>query len=207
VILEVNGSTRSRSTAYAGRSGGTAASREPSTTSTATSARRTDRGRRRARGGLRLAGSWAEIGRPPGNRARREGGCSLHTRGYPVSIPHDIENRGVATGIDWELNPHVRGLFPPPPQVTELARVNLSRWRHGFEPRWDYEEQCSVRSGFSTCPSGFTSGASIECARRAAPASRTPHRTRDTGNCCRASTACARRAAPASRTPLRRPDM
>ena len=114
---------------------------EPSTTSTATSARRTDRGRRRARGGLRLPGSWAEIGRPPGNRARREDGCSLPTRGYPVSIPHDIENRGVATGIDWELNPHVRGLFPPPPQVTELARVNLSRWRHGFKSRWDYKQR------------------------------------------------------------------
>jgi Phosphotransferase enzyme family len=49
---------------------------EPSTTSTATSARRSDRRRRRARGGLRLAGSWTEIGRPPGNRARRKGGCS-----------------------------------------------------------------------------------------------------------------------------------
>jgi hypothetical protein len=28
--------------------------------------------------------------------------------------------------------------FSGPPQVTESARFNLSRWRHGFEPRWDY---------------------------------------------------------------------
>ena len=51
------------------------------------------------------------------------------------------KTEGVATGIDWELSPHVRGLFPPPPQVTELARVNLSRWRHGFKSRWDYAGQ------------------------------------------------------------------
>jgi hypothetical protein len=112
---------------------------EQSTTSTATSSWRTDRRRRRARGGLRLAGSWAEIRRPPVNRARRKGGCSHHTRGYPVSIPHDIENRGVATGIDRELDPHVIGPIMPPPQLTEPTRLNLSRWRHGFEPRWDYE--------------------------------------------------------------------
>jgi hypothetical protein len=26
---------------------------------------------------------------------------------------------------------------PPPPQVTIWGRVTLSRWRHGFEPRWE----------------------------------------------------------------------
>jgi hypothetical protein len=31
----------------------------------------------------------------------------------PVSIPHDIENREVATGIDPELNRQVSGPFPP----------------------------------------------------------------------------------------------
>jgi hypothetical protein len=61
--------------------------------------------------------------------------------GYPVSIPHDIENRGVAIGIDRELNPHVIGPITPPPPLTEPTRLNLSRWRHGFEPRWDYTEK------------------------------------------------------------------
>jgi hypothetical protein len=32
--------------------------------------------------------------------------------GDPVNIPHDIENRGVTTGIDQELNPEVSSLFP-----------------------------------------------------------------------------------------------
>ena len=27
------------------------------------------------------------------------------------------------------------------PQVVELAPRTLSRWRHGFEPRWDYERK------------------------------------------------------------------
>jgi hypothetical protein len=27
------------------------------------------------------------------------------------------------------------------PQVARSARANLSRWRHGFEPRWDYQEK------------------------------------------------------------------
>jgi hypothetical protein len=57
----------------------------------------------------------------------------------PVNIPHDIENRGVATGIDQEKTPQLSSPSPPPPQVTESARLNLSRWRHGFEPRWDYK--------------------------------------------------------------------
>ncbi len=39
---------------------------------------------------------------------------------------------------DQEPNPHANGAFPLPPQVTGSARLNLSRWRHGFEPRWDF---------------------------------------------------------------------
>jgi hypothetical protein len=65
---------------------------------------------------------------------RCKGGCSP---GDPVSIPHDIENRGVATRIDQQRNPQVSGAFQRSTQVTESARLNLSRWRHGFEPRWD----------------------------------------------------------------------
>jgi hypothetical protein len=54
-------------------------------------------------------------------RVREEGGCSPYTPGDHVNIPHDIENRGVATGNDRELNPQVSSLFPRPPQVTESA--------------------------------------------------------------------------------------
>jgi hypothetical protein len=44
-------------------------------------------------------------------RVREEGGCSPYTPGDPVNIPHDIENRGAATGNDRELNPQVSSLF------------------------------------------------------------------------------------------------
>ncbi len=70
---------------------------------------------------------------------RRKGGCSAPHAVDPVSIPHDIEKRGVITGTDPDPNPQLNGLIPLPPQVTGSAQLNLSRWRHGFEPRWDYD--------------------------------------------------------------------
>jgi len=72
---------------------------------------------------------------------RRKGGCSAPHAVDPVSIPHDIEKQGVTTGTDPEPNPQVNGLIPLLPQVTGSARLNLSRWRHGFEPRWDYQRK------------------------------------------------------------------
>jgi hypothetical protein len=76
----------------------------------------------------------------------RPTGCTLDAAGDPVSIPHDIEKRRVTTGTDPEPDPQVNGLIPLPPQVTGSARPNLSRWRHGFKSRWDYERK-SARSG------------------------------------------------------------
>jgi hypothetical protein len=55
----------------------------------------------------------------------------------PVSILHEVENQGVATGIDRKLNPQVNAPIPPPPQVTESTRTTLSRWRHGSNPVGD----------------------------------------------------------------------
>ena len=69
-----------------------------------------------------------------------QGGCSPPHATDPVEIPHDVENRRVATRFDHQLNPQISGPSRVPPQVTESARLNLSRWRHGFEPRWDYQE-------------------------------------------------------------------
>jgi hypothetical protein len=70
-----------------------------------------------------------------------QGGDSPQHAVDPVSIPHDVGNRGVATGIDRKLHPQVSAPFRPPPQVTNSVRGTLSRWRHGFEPRWDYERR------------------------------------------------------------------
>jgi hypothetical protein len=94
--------------------------------------------------------------RTPSARPRRpktdaKGGCSLGHPFDPVTIPHDIENRGVATRIDQERNPQVSGAFQRSPQVTGSARLNLSRWRHGFEPRWDYPGQRPYSGATRTC--------------------------------------------------------
>ncbi len=75
----------------------------------------------------------------------------------PVSIPHDVKNRGVGTGIDQELNPQVSRPLRVPPQVTESARLNLSRWRHGFKSRWDYEPELAGQ-GHSPEPAGSLNG-------------------------------------------------
>jgi hypothetical protein len=77
--------------------------------------------------------------------------CRLHAAGSPfetrgrlvstagdlASIPHDVKYRGAATRSDQKPNPYVSGTPPPPPQIMGSARLNLSRWRNGFEPRWD----------------------------------------------------------------------
>ncbi len=61
--------------------------------------------------------------------------------GDPEDIPHDDEERGAATTSNPEPKPQVSGHVRPEPQVTDSARTTLSRWRHGFEPRWDYSRK------------------------------------------------------------------
>jgi hypothetical protein len=67
-----------------------------------------------------------------------KGDCSLGHPFHPLFIPHDNENRGVATRIDQERNPQVSGAFQRSPHVTESARLNLSWWRHRSTSPWDY---------------------------------------------------------------------
>jgi hypothetical protein len=74
-----------------------------------------------------------------------QGGDSPQHAIDPVSIPHDVGNRGEATGIDRKVNPQVNTPFRPPQQVTDSVRSTLSRWRHGFEPRWDYGSDLQER--------------------------------------------------------------
>jgi hypothetical protein len=40
-----------------------------------------------------------------------------------------------------EPNPQVEGHLVASPQVVKSGPRTLSRWRHGFEPRWDYKEK------------------------------------------------------------------
>jgi hypothetical protein len=45
------------------------------------------------------------------------------------------------TGTAGASNPQVRKQIRPSPQVAGSAPRTLSRWRHGFEPRWDYKRK------------------------------------------------------------------
>ena len=49
------------------------------------------------------------------------------------------------TGTAEASNPQVRTQIRASSQVAKSAPRTLSRWRHGFEPRWDYQQ--SRRSG------------------------------------------------------------
>jgi hypothetical protein len=40
-----------------------------------------------------------------------------------------------------EANPQVDEHLMTSPQVVESTPRTLSRWRHGFEPRWDYKQR------------------------------------------------------------------
>src|SRR5215216_3116880 len=77
-------------------------------------------------------------------------------------MPHlsrRIENRGGATRIDQELNPPVSGTFQRPPQVTESARLNHSRWRHGFEPVGTTQVRGYIRASCERVASHWPRGA------------------------------------------------
>jgi hypothetical protein len=77
-------------------------------------------------------------------RARRHLAGSRVESPSASGIPCLSRMTSKARGSDHnrpEPNSPVRDPFPPPPQVTDSARLNLSRWRHGFEPRWDYERK------------------------------------------------------------------
>jgi hypothetical protein len=69
------------------------------------------------------------------------------------------------TGAAGASNPQVRSQIRPSPQVARSAPRTLSRWKHGFEPRWDYPGQ-------GACP-GFARASGPALAPRRA---RGPHR-------------------------------
>jgi hypothetical protein len=81
-------------------------------------------------------------GRTPGQPNAPSGvRCALSSSSPSDQVPQENENPGVATRNDQELNQLVSGPFRANPQVTQSARGTLSRWRHAFEPRWDYTEE------------------------------------------------------------------
>ena len=96
-------------------------------------------------------GSDPEAPRPEINSGRSDvqngGGAGARmvtlfsTRLIPYLSRTTSKNEGLRPESTRNGNTRLGGPFRPPPQVRESSRGTLSRWRHGFEPRWDYEHK------------------------------------------------------------------
>jgi hypothetical protein len=62
----------------------------------------------------------------------------------PAFVPRTTGRRQETTGTAGASNPQVRNQIRPSPQVANPAPRTLSRWRHGFEPRWDYQVRACI---------------------------------------------------------------
>jgi hypothetical protein len=77
------------------------------------------------------------------------------SHGVVSTSPHvALTVRNLAVSVPWygalfDAEPVLDEEIPPPPQVTDSTLTTLSRWRHGFEPRWDYTEKRRSETLFS----------------------------------------------------------
>ena len=62
----------------------------------------------------------------------------------PAFVPRTTGRRQETTGTAGASNPQVRNQIRPSPQVANPAPRTRSRWRHGFEPRWDYQVRACI---------------------------------------------------------------
>ena len=91
---------------------------------------------------------WSPRDRPYPPGPGSPSGFSLRLRpqpahgGRPAFVPRTTGRRQEMTGTAGASNPHVRNQIRASPQVVRSIPRTLSRWRHGFEPRWDYN--CKV---------------------------------------------------------------
>jgi hypothetical protein len=72
---------------------------------------------------MHLAHSVAEVIRTRSPKLYGRMAVAPPPPGDPVSIPHDVENREVGTGIDQELNPQVSG----PSRVRPSSRIGSAQ--------------------------------------------------------------------------------
>jgi hypothetical protein len=90
-----------------------------------------------------VAGGWIHqakcLSRPAAWRTK--GGCSAPPPFDPASIPHDIEKRGVATGIDQERNPQVSRPFPPSTAGHEIGPGHSLKVETRVRTPWDYNRE------------------------------------------------------------------
>ena len=82
---------------------------------------------------------WVVISRSRATTTTRVGLRSRPDR--PAFVPRTTGRRQEMTGTAGASNPQVRNQIRPSPQAARSPPRTLSRWRHGFEPRWDYAGQ------------------------------------------------------------------
>jgi hypothetical protein len=105
------------------------------------------RGGRRPRGdvGSRRAISCSRPRRRPDSRQRSmsTARAASHVRSpgpvRPAFVPRTTGRRQGTTGMARAPNPQVRNQIRASLQLMRSTPRTLSRWRHGFEPRWDYK--------------------------------------------------------------------
>ena len=69
---------------------------------------------------------------------------------WPRTGPATYRATTQEEGLRREAYSQVEGHLMASPQVVELAPRTLSRWRDGFEPRWDYQETRSSVASLTT---------------------------------------------------------
>ena len=79
--------------------------------------------------------------RGPGRRLRWHLTRAMPGHACPAFVPRTTGRRQETTGTAGASNPQVRNRIRASPQVAKSAPRTPSRWRHGFEPRWDYERE------------------------------------------------------------------
>jgi hypothetical protein len=102
---------------------------------------------------------------PPSNRRSARAGsrsrATTTTRRWPqiaaldrpAFVPRTTGRRQEMTGTAGASNAQVRNQIGPSPQVARSAPKTLPRWRHGFEPSWDYEQPAGQKR---RCPKPAT---------------------------------------------------
>src|SRR6266581_986775 len=66
-------------------------------------------------------------------------GCSRRLV-RPAFVPRTTGRRQETSRTAGAANPQVKKQIRVSSQLARSAPRTLSRWRHGFEPRWDYQE-------------------------------------------------------------------
>jgi hypothetical protein len=85
---------------------------------------------------------------PPQNKGPLAGGSVVphSSRNRPAFVPRTTGRGQEVTGTAGASNPQVRSQIGVSALVATSASRTLSRWRHGFKSRWDYQFCSAIRT-------------------------------------------------------------